>query len=719
MSTFLFSRSDSTAKFTVWKFDPHSDQVFSKVDVDPSFTLEQGYQLASVGGYLLSWGPNQKNAPCFPDGFPFELLELITEPGKPFSMKAIQKGALPPNKFWGYRGHYSSNPDEQKTLPLISMGNFLMFFVGGKGRGTYTLYNFDPKPSDPLNPDPIPSGFTPQGGFPSIHEGHKLVNFGNYVLDRFPDGSTYRIWNFDPQNTVPLSIPEVNTGEWKGVTSAHKVIAVGKKLLTWIPGELGYSLWSVDPFAKNPFTEEVCGGTLPAEFKSGSDISSFESLEEIKVKDAPAPGTMDFMRTKIKKVVYYMVESRSFDNVCGWLYENDLAKINYIGSDKPFEGASSSNTNPYQGKSIPQSKYQNGALSDQWDLKAESQDPFHDTSDGLSQMFNDEGQDYAKREKPNMEGFVENNSNPEVMLSFTPNQLPVLNGLANNFAISDEWFSSVPGGTDINRSFSVTGSAMNRLDTWEGGSIYANWADYPHRPSIWKILYNNGIKDWKIFNVIDWLGKPFTYHLYLEGQVPSIDAKPTRYINSLNTFKMQARYGELPSFSFLEPIWIAPVGTTSYHPKGDMVPAEIQLNEIYEAIKNGPNWEDTLLVITFSKNGGLYDHVAPPYAAKPFANDGVDGFEFDLLGPRVPTIMVSPWIKENTVIRSGEETPFDSTSFAATLLKWYGVPKSRWGMGDRMDQAPTFEAVFRESAPRKDKPEFEPPFDKSFPNTES
>jgi phospholipase C len=56
-----------------------------------------------------------------------------------------------------------------------------------------------------------------------------------------------------------------------------------------------------------------------------------------------------------------------------------------------------------------------------------------------------------------------------VLSSFTPDQLSVLNGLAKQFAVSDDWFSSVPGGTDLNRGFSVSGSGYNRLGTWGGG----------------------------------------------------------------------------------------------------------------------------------------------------------------------------------------------------------------------------------------------------------
>jgi len=41
----------------------------------------------------------------------------------------------------------------------------------------------------------------------------------------------------------------------------------------------------------------------------------------IDATQAATPGTMDFMRDKIEHVIYYMIENRSFDHICGWLYE--------------------------------------------------------------------------------------------------------------------------------------------------------------------------------------------------------------------------------------------------------------------------------------------------------------------------------------------------------------------------------------------------------------
>jgi len=298
--------------------------------------------------------------------------------------------------------------------------------------------------------------------------------------------------------------------------------------------------------------------------------------------------------------------------------------------------------------------------------------------------------------------------------------------------VSDEWFCSTPGATDANRAFALTGSALRQLDNFMNGPQYTNWPSEPHRGSIWKVLWANGFHSWKIYSSMLWPPQPpppappiprcvLTYHLFLEGQIKTVDAETkdyleghasrSKYIGNINQFFDDARTGDLPAFSFLEPIWIlGDEPATSYHPSGDggKGPGEIALNRIYEALKSGPKWNETLFVITFDEHAGVFDHVPPPYAANPWPHDEIDGFEYDLMGPRVPTILVSPWIKQRTVFRSPTSVAYDSTSILATLLSWYGIPKARWGLGERTHHAPTFEGVFQNPSPRSDKPSFEP-----------
>jgi len=411
-----------------------------------------------------------------------------------------------------------------------------------------------------------------------------------------------------------------------------------------------------------------------------------------------------------------MLESRSFDNVLGWLYEKGQQGVQFVGSDEPFHGVSAEMFNDDGDRRVHVSKFKEGKLSEEWVLGAPDQDPFHGNTDGLLQMFSEGTSGYYAHARPDMGGFVRNNAQDEVMLTFTPEQLPILNGLAKHFGVSDAWFCSVPGGTDINRAFAVSGSSYGLLATWEGGDAYKYFPKTPHRQSIWKVLWSNGIRDWKIYSSASWKDFDFTYHLYLEGQIPTVDANTASYVAEIEQFKQDARQGKLPAFSYLEPVWFDPNGgTTSYHPGTDLVPAEKALNDIYDALRSGPAWNETLLIITFSKNGGIYDHVPPPYARKPWPNDVNDGFHFDITGPRVPAIVVSPWVKKQTVFRAGGQVPFDATSFVATLLNWFGIPKARWGLGNRVHHAPTLEGVLLEESPRRDAPVLTPPYDKDNP----
>jgi phospholipase C len=92
--------------------------------------------------------------------------------------------------------------------------------------------------------------------------------------------------------------------------------------------------------------------------------------------------------------------------------------------------------------------------------------------------------------------------------------------------------------------------------------------------------------------------------------------------------------------------------------------------------------------------------------------DGVkakNGFNFDRLGIRVPTIVISPWIKKGTVVHkpTGAQAPlptsqYDSTSIQATVNKIFGV---KGHTSNRASWAGTFEHIFTQmDEPRKDCP---------------
>jgi phospholipase C len=722
---YVIARCAASDAYEMWRFDPRGDPILTPEALKPGASYDRRNSLVWIGGYFLGWGPARASmgAPYYD----FHLLPFDPASADPLSAVPLQHGQWSKSKFWGRAADFG-NPegghkqyDTADTLTLIPLGTYLLNFIPTDGRGTFALWNFDPRPTAPGTADPVPSAFpyTPQGSFRDIQLGHELIPLDGYVLDRCRATGEYRLWSFDPQASIPLARPAVQQGTWTTIGPDHELVPIGDYLLDWVRQDRSYRLWLFDPASADPLTGPVRTGSLPESIAADSRLLGFEPLVPADADQADRPGTVEFMRARIKHVVYYMLENRSFDHVCGWLYDKDERGLHVIGPPGPYKGASTDFCNIDGSEKVALSLYRDGRLSTDDSLEMFAFDPYHDLSDTLRQLFFANRNGYAERARPDMGGFIWNNGSRQVMQTYSPEQLPVLNGLARHFAISDEWFCSIPSSTDANRAFSLTGSAMMQLNNFMSPPQYLYWPEQPHRPPIFKLLWANGFTDWRIYHSTVWANHVFTYQLFLEGHIPTVDASVqaglTDYVAGIDQFYQDAANGRLPAFSYLEPVWIGSSGTTSYHPGEDLVPAEEQLNKIYDALRKGPDWNETLLVITFDEHGGIFDHVPPPYAANPWPNDQNDGFRYDLMGPRVPTILVSPWISERTVFRSDEEVPFDATSFLSTLLHWYGIPKSRWFMGERVRHAPTFEAVFTRAEPRTESPSFTPPYDRSYP----
>jgi phospholipase C len=77
------------------------------------------------------------------------------------------------------------------------------------------------------------------------------------------------------------------------------------------------------------------------------------------------------------------------------------------------------------------------------------------------------------------------------------------------------------------------------------------------------------------------------------------------------------------------------------HPLDDVTSGEKLIKSVYEAIRNSPQWENSLLLVTFDEHGGFYDHVRPPTAVPPgdtmTASYIQHHFQYDQLGVRPRT----------------------------------------------------------------------------------
>jgi phospholipase C len=184
-------------------------------------------------------------------------------------------------------------------------------------------------------------------------------------------------------------------------------------------------------------------------------------------------------------------------------------------------------------------------------------------------------------------------------------------------------------------------------------------------PSIFGLLTSENIS-WGIYGYID---TPLTRLTFSD----TTNADESHF-GLFTDFQNAAAGGKLPSFSFVEPSWSA--DGNSQHPNYNVALGEQLIHDVYYALRNGPKWNETLLIITYDEHGGCYDHVPPPLGAVvPDNSAGEFGFNFKRFGLRVPTVLVSPLIEAETVFRVADSaTPLDHTSILKTVEKRWNLP---------------------------------------------
>lgn len=261
----------------------------------------------------------------------------------------------------------------------------------------------------------------------------------------------------------------------------------------------------------------------------------------------------------------------------------------------------------------------------------------------------------------------------------TPNQLPVLHQLATEFAVCDHWFSSIPGPTWPNRLFLHGASSGGWTNSPSGPQLEA-WYE---KKSLFA-LPNGSIFDrlttshlpWRIYADQD--GPQF-------GGVPMVAALANivyrRNTLDLATFRSDVSSGDYDAaYTFIEPNYGDVVhgsfaGGSSQHPTDGVTRGEALIKATYEAIRQSPLWERSLLIITWDEHGGFYDSVTPPTARPPDDGSPNDpeinsgGFLFDRLGVRVPAVVVSPLVPRGSV----DSTVFDHSSVPATIERQFGL----------------------------------------------
>jgi phospholipase C len=280
------------------------------------------------------------------------------------------------------------------------------------------------------------------------------------------------------------------------------------------------------------------------------------------------------------------------------------------------------------------------------------EDPAHGYSDGRIHLNNGA-----------MDGFLKTVANPADKFPvgyYNAEDLLFYKGVAENFTICDNYFHGILASTFPNRIYMHAGRTDRMNNAFYPGQDEGEVPTPASIPTIWDLLKARGLTGKNYFH--DLPITAFWANKYADITAP------------FEQFLVDAERGSLPNVSYFDPnfgfaVGESPAGVSrDDHPQADVRDGQVYLTEIYNALRKSPNWERTLMIVTYDEWGGFFDHVEPPVGPvspeeAALGNDGRLGF-------RTPCVILGPRARRGHV----SNIPFDPNS-VINLIRW------RWGLG--------------------------------------
>ena len=339
-----------------------------------------------------------------------------------------------------------------------------------------------------------------------------------------------------------------------------------------------------------------------------------------KVND-PTP-TID-TNTPIKRVIYVMLENRSFNNVYG-----------------RFPGVQGTTVGVEYGKERPL------MTCPEWlpgDLP-------HDLSAYLSCVNGG-----------TMDGFSVGQFGPSYAYStFEERQIPNYWLWAREYALSDNFFASAAGPSYANHYYFIAGQSGGVIDNpenietrFENGKRFKSWGcdaigddvyvfvkdDQGNLskhdtcftfPTVGEQLTDIGV-DWTFYSAVP--GQPgYFWNAYNGISNVFHTDQWHQHVRPVDNIVKDIDAGTLPAVT-----WVTPRFELSDHPPQSSGHAHNWVTDIVNAVMRSDQWEHTAIFVTWDEWGGFYDPVLPP--------------EIDPigLGVRVPLLTISPYTRRGII----------------------------------------------------------------------
>jgi phospholipase C len=300
----------------------------------------------------------------------------------------------------------------------------------------------------------------------------------------------------------------------------------------------------------------------------------------------------------------------------------------------------------------------------------------------------------------------------DTMKCATTDQIPVILQLAQEFAVCDQWYASIPGPTWPNRLFAM-GATSSGLDDTPSKDNILEWEIFDGlkmvKGNFFHHLHTHKLKYRLYHDSANQFAHPPKAPFYEGGGFSMVSALEGIYlwdVHSFRDFESDLNDDYPYEYTFIEPNYGNSVdntytGGSSQHPEDYLFGGEGMIAATYNAIRNSPLWDSSLLFITYDEHGGFYDHSKTPRPAPP-PNDNPDfgysinNFDFSSYGVRVPAVVISPLIKKGTV----DKNLYDHTSMLKTVEDIWGLPN----LTDRDLKAVGLTSLLTEATPRIDCP---------------
>ena len=372
---------------------------------------------------------------------------------------------------------------------------------------------------------------------------------------------------------------------------------------------------------------------------------------------------MPFDLDSLRRVVVLTLENRSFDHVLGWL-QLENSKVDGILSPRAQSTGPMSKCDPLKDR------------VHSFDLDPPHEAPYVavQISDSTAKSYRHAFEDHHK-DLP-----LEQVHSEDICRYYTASELPITYFLAREYAVCDRWFCSVPTSTMPNRLYSMCGDSAGHIKTPIKDPTVPLTSIFDLMGDDWAV-YSGGL------SMSMTLGGVEKKRKYLKHQ------------RALEEFQMDCQSDVLPALSWIEPRydWMP-------HPNDDHPPTAVEAGQqlikyVYEALHfHSKDWFRSVLIITYDEHGGFYDHVSPEKIPEDARTRTDVAAGFTTYGPRVPAIIVSPFVDPGTVYSNIAE----HSSILKFICKWKKLDSTK--LSPRVTSVKTDDlmGVFNRSAARLD-----------------